>query len=96
MATVKRIADLAQKGAVVGLLSMFGYQVYQIGHNLYEFKFDSQYAKTDTFGKISAKVDEEEKLKEGVSQQPDVYASEDNSYLKKVPNLQEPVAKQSK
>ena len=93
MATAKRIADMAQQGAVLGLLSMFGYQVYQIGHNLYEFKINSEYTKTDTFGKISQKVDEEEKLKEGISQQPDIYASDDNSYLKQVPNLHEPVRK---
>jgi len=87
MGVAKRAADLAQKGVVLGLMSVFGYQVYQIGRNVSENKVESKYMKTKTFDKIQEQIREEEKFKNDIDKIPDRYDSDDDSYLKKVPKL---------
>jgi predicted negative regulator of RcsB-dependent stress response len=87
MGILNRAADLGQKGAVLGLMSLFGYQVYQIAYNVSEKTVDSKYQHTAMFKKISEKVDEESKLNIGIDNIPDRYDADDNSYLKKVPDL---------
>lgn len=84
---MSRLADVAQKGAVLGLMSMFGYQVYQIADKTYEKKIESKYMHTKMFDKINEKVEEEERNKGGIDKIPDRYDPDDNSYLKKVPKL---------
>ena len=94
MSAAKIAADVFHKGAVLGLMSLFGYQAYQIGYNVSEKKrVDTQYHHTDSFKKMEAKVEEEARLKDGIDKIPDVYDREDNSYLKRVPNLQKPSGK---
>lgn len=90
MGGMQRALDLAQKGAVVGLLSLFGYQVYQIQQNVAEWNVDNKYMHTNTFEKIKEKVDEESQMKDRIDIVPDRYDPEDSSYLKKVPKLDEP------
>eukprot|EP00980_Cylindrotheca_fusiformis_P009698 scaffold2142_cov190-Cylindrotheca_fusiformis.AAC.7 len=85
-----RVADVAHKGGVLGIMSLLGYQVYQTGRNVIDFKVDNKYQHTKIFKKINEKVKEEEQGKQSFDSIPDRYEADDNSYLKKVPNLQEP------
>jgi predicted negative regulator of RcsB-dependent stress response len=85
-----RIADKAHIGSVLGLWSFLGYQVYQTGRNVLEARVDNKYQYTKIFKKIDEKVKEEEQDKQNFNSIPDRYDADDNSYLKKVPNLQEP------
>lgn len=91
MGVLNRVADLAQKGTVVGLMSLLGYQVYQIGQNVASESTPTKYHKMDTMGKIKEKVAEDAMHKNSIDRIPDRYDPDDNSYLKRVPNLQEPV-----
>lgn len=87
----QRAADVAQKGAVLGLMSLFGFQVYQIGANLYETKWSNVGMKTNEhtefMAKISEKVEEESRFKDSIDKIPDRYDRDDDSYLKNVPKL---------
>jgi predicted negative regulator of RcsB-dependent stress response len=85
-----RIADKAHIAGVLGLWSFLGYQVYQTGRNVLEARVDNKYQYTKIFKKIDEKVKEEEQDKQNFNSIPDRYDADDNSYLKKVPNLQEP------
>ena len=91
--SLARGADILQKGAVLGLMSLFGYQIYQIGQKVSEKKVDTRYHHTDMFKKLNAKVEEEAKLQDGIDKIPDRYDRDDNSYLQRVPNLQKPAGK---
>lgn len=94
MSTVfARVADVAHKGSVLGLMSLLGYQLYQTGRNVSEARVDNKYQYTKIFKKIDEKVKEEEHDKHNFNSIPDRYEADDNSYLKKVPNLQEPMDK---
>lgn len=95
MSLVKRAADVLQKGSVLGLLSLAGYQIYQIGVNVSEKKVDTKYHHTDMFNKMSQKVEEEAKLQDGIDKWPERYEKEDNSFLKRVPDLKKPVDKKT-
>jgi len=90
MTIVHKVADLAQKGAVLGLMSLFGFQVYQIGEKLVESKWST--VKNDEhaefISKINEKVDEESRLKNSIDKIPDRYDPDDDSYLKNVPKVQ--------
>ena len=88
MTVFKKVADVFQKGSVLGLMSLLGYQVYQIGYNVLESRIDSKYHHTDMFKKINDKVKEEGKDRQNFNSIPDRYEAEDNSYLKNVPDLQ--------
>lgn len=89
----QRAADVAQKGAVLGLMSLFGFQVYQIGANLYETKWSTVGMKkpsnehAEFMAKISEKVEEESRFKDSIDKIPDRYDRDDDSYLKNVPKL---------
>jgi predicted negative regulator of RcsB-dependent stress response len=85
-----RAADKAQIGCVLGLWSFLGYQVYQTGRNVMQAKVDNKYQHTKIFKKIDDKVKEAERDKQNFNSIPDRYEPDDNSYLKNVPNLQEP------
>jgi hypothetical protein len=93
MGVLNKALDLTQKGAVLGMLSVLGYQVYQIGFQTYNRHVEQRFMHTQMFEKLSAKVEEESKLKDSIDQIPDRYDREDNSYLKRVPNMQEPAKK---
>lgn len=90
MSILTKAADLAHRATVLGLGSLLGYQIYQIGYNvtekLNEPKVNSnQHA--DIMKKISDKVAEESQDKDKIDKIPDRYDPDDNSYLKKVPKL---------
>lgn len=90
MAILSRVADVAHKSSVFGLMTLLGYQVYQIGRNTMESRVDQKYMHTKVFKKIEEKVAEEEKDRNNFNKIADRYEKDDNSYLKKVPNLQKP------
>jgi actin-related protein len=89
MSAFTRVADLAQKGAVLGLLSVFAYQVYQISEKTTEYSRDQRARKNQhaqIMEEISKKV-EEESQPYTIDKIPDRYDKEDDSYLKKTPKL---------
>lgn len=88
MAILARVADVAHKGSVFGLMTLLGYQVYQTGRNVMESRVESKYKHTDMFNKINDKVAEEEKDRNNFNNIADRYERDDKSYLKKVPDLQ--------
>lgn len=95
MSIFQKAADVAQKGAVLGLMSLLGFQVYQIGANLYETKWSNvatmtspkKNEHTEFMAKISEKVEEESRFKDSIDKIPDRYDRDDDSYLKNVPKL---------
>jgi hypothetical protein len=89
MSVFTRVADLVQKGAVLGLLSVFAYQVYQISEKTTEYARDqrtrdNQHARI--MSEINQKVEEESEPYTN-DKIPDRYDKEDDSYLKKTPKL---------
>ena len=94
MSIFQKAADVAQKGAVLGLMSLLGFQVYQIGANIYETKWSNVATMTKTknehaefMAKISEKVEEESRFKDSIDKIPDRYDRDDDSYLKNVPKV---------
>lgn len=88
MGVLTKVADLAQKGTVLGLFSLFGYQVYQIGSNVVaETSRPKKNQHKEIMEKINEKVEEESKYKNSIDKIPDRYDPDDDSYLKKLPNL---------
>lgn len=88
MTIFAKVAEVGHKGAVLGLMSLLGYQIYQIGEKVTE-KAQSKYHHTEMFEKINDKVKEEGRKEKDFTNIPDRYEADDNSYLKKVPNLNE-------
>jgi hypothetical protein len=86
-----RIADVAHKGFVVGLVSVFGFQMYQIGSKVYAREVDSPYMHSTYFQDVEKKVAEEYR-KDNVVDHRDWYQAEDDSYLKDQvrPNITKP------
>lgn len=90
MGIASKAADLFQKGAVMGLMSLLGYQVYQIGYNVNEHSHGRDHPKNDhkiILEKIDIAVEIDSKDKNSIDKIPDRYDPDDNSYLKKVPKL---------
>lgn len=81
MSFFARAADAAQKGVVLGLLSVFGFQLYQIGANVYSGRVDSPYMHSTYFDDVKEKV-KEEYTKDNIIDKRDWYQAEDDSYLK--------------
>lgn len=89
-----RVADLAQRGIVVGLFSVFAFQAYQIGSKVFEGRIDHPTMKSTYFEDVNEKV-KEEYVKAERTDQREWYAAEDNSYLKNQvrANITKPEAK---
>jgi hypothetical protein len=89
-----KAADFAQRTIVIGLMSYFGFQAYQI------FKFttagiiDSPYMKSTYFKDVEEKVKEDMLKDNEVNdiKQRDMYQEDDDSYLKEQvrPNILRP------
>lgn len=90
MSFINRLADVAHRGIVLGLLSLTAFQGYQIVKNLRE-PIDSPYQQSTYFKDVEQKVKEEYR-KEGHVDKRDWYQAEDQSYLKDQvrPNLTKP------
>lgn len=94
MSFFTKAADFAQRGMVLGLLSFFGFQIYQIGSNTLQGVVDSPYMHSTYFKDVEEKVKEEYKKDNVVdsSQKRDWYQADDDSYLKEQvrPNITRP------
>lgn len=87
MTVLHKAADLVQKGTVLGLMTLFGYQVYQIGAKVTEQKTTVKNDHLEIMAKINEKVEEESRYKNSIDKIPDRYDPDDDSYLKNVPKL---------
>lgn len=89
-----KAADFAQRGTVVGLLSFFGYQVYEMGSQIYKREVDSPYMHSTYRQDVAEKVKEEYKKDNVIDgrNQRDWYAEDDDSYRKEQvrPNITTP------
>jgi len=90
MATFNKLANFVQKGAVTGLFSVFAWQIYQIGFQTVDYsrskQLESKNQHTEIMEVIAKKV-EEESQPHTVGTIPDRYEADDDSYLKRVPKL---------
>ena len=91
MSMFSRVADLAQRGVVIGLMSMAGYQCYQIAKFTLEGRVQSPYMESTYFKDVEEKVKEEYR-KDQLTDHRDWYAADDDSYLKNQvrPNITSP------
>ncbi|CAB9522507.1 expressed unknown protein [Seminavis robusta] len=87
-----KMANVAQKTAVVGLLGMFGYHTYQISRNVVAGLTKHDTMDSTYFEDVQKKVDEEYQTKYGRTDKRDWYDKEDQSYLKDVPRGVKPKA----
>lgn len=90
MSAFTKVANVVQKGAVTGLFSVFAWQAYQIGFQCTEYSrnknVESKNHHTEIMEVIAKKVEEESKPY-SVDTIPDRYDADDDSYLKRVPKL---------
>jgi hypothetical protein len=99
MTVLQKAADVAQKGAVLGLMTFFGFQVYQIATKTYEgvdrSKLQSPPSNptTEYVEEIRNKAAEDYKNYWKVDHR-DWYDKEDDSHLKNVPRPNRPPPKQ--
>jgi hypothetical protein len=91
MSVFQKAADFAQRGVVLGLLSFFGFQAYQIAKFTIQGTIESPYMQSTYFKDIDAKVKEEYR-KDNIVDRRDWYEADDNSYLKDQvrPNITKP------
>ena len=87
-----RAANVAQKGTVLGLMSFFGFQIYQIGRNVQSGRVDHPVMESTYFEDVASKVREEYATKDGKIDTRDWYEEDDASYLKDQvrPNITQP------
>jgi len=90
MSPFNKLANVAQKGAVTGLFSVFAWQVYQIGAQCTDYartkKMETKSQHQEIMEVIAKKV-EEESQPHTVGSIPDRYEADDDSYLKRAPKL---------
>lgn len=87
MGVLNKAADVAQKASVLGLMSLFGFQVYQIAVKATEYEKETKNEHAEIMAKINEKVEEDSRYKNSIDKIPDRYDPDDDSYLKKVPKL---------
>lgn len=90
MSAFNKAANFVQKGSVMGLFSVFAWQVYQIGYKCTDHtlnKRGNQKNQHTEIMEVIAKKVEEESQPHTVGTIPDRYEAEDDSYLKRVPKL---------
>lgn len=82
MSGFAKAANFAQKAVVTGLVSVFGYQLYQIGRNVASGMVEHPVMESTYFKDVSEKVSEEYKTKDNKVDQREWYEEDDSSYLK--------------
>jgi hypothetical protein len=94
MSFATKAADFAQRTAVLGLLSYFGFHVYQIFKFTRKGVVDSPYMQSTYFKDVEDKVKEELAKQDTVDniKQRDMYQEDDDSYLNEQvrPNILRP------
>mmetsp|Transcript_3817 Transcript_3817/g.4405 ORF Transcript_3817/g.4405 Transcript_3817/m.4405 type:complete len:101 (+) Transcript_3817:195-497(+) len=86
---IHRSLDVLQKGAVLGLFSVFGFQVYQIGRNLYHGIDYDNHPQKAYVEQLRDKAEEEYNNYHKIDQR-DWYDKDDNSYLDNAPKPDQP------
>jgi hypothetical protein len=89
MSAFTKVADIVQKGAVLGLFSVFAFQIYQINEKTWEYSRD-QASQNNQHVQIMSEINkkvQEESQPHTIDKIPDRYDREDDSYLKKTPKL---------
>lgn len=82
---LNKAADVVHKTAVLGLVSLFGFQLYQIGRNAYHGIDHSQpHPQKEYVNTLREKVHEDYKKHDDISHR-DWYDKDDDSYLKNAP-----------
>lgn len=98
MSFATKAADFAQRTVVCGLLSFFGFQVYQIFTQARKGVVESPYLESTYFKDVENKVKEELEKQDIVDniKVRDMYPEDDDSYLKDQvrPNFLRPEFKQ--
>jgi len=92
MSFATRVADLAHKAVVTTCLSLFAFQAYQLGSNMYIGTVTEQYKKEHPqkgFIDMLREQYENEYKKYFDTGHRDWYDKDDNSYLEKVPKPQD-------
>ena len=81
-----KVADIAHKSCVLGLVSLLSFQLYQIGRNVYHGIDHSktQHTQKEYLDTLREKVEEDYKKHYDISHR-DWYEKDDDSYLKNVP-----------
>jgi hypothetical protein len=90
MSALQKVANVAQKGAVLGLLGMLGYHSWQITSNMTQGRVQHETMDMNYFEEQQKVVEEEYKDKYGKTDKRDWYDKDDNSYLKNVPRGMKP------
>lgn len=90
MSALNKVANVVQKGVVTGLFSVFAWQVWQIGVQCTEHQKMKRIERRSDHAIIMDAITEkvrEESEPHSVGTIPDRYDPDDDSYMKKVPNL---------
>lgn len=95
MSALTRVANVAQKSAVLGLLGMFGYHTYQITSNLLQGTKKHETMESTYFEDVQKKVEEDYQSSYGKTDKRDWFEKDDNSYLKGVPRGVKPKSKEN-
>mmetsp|Transcript_32041 Transcript_32041/g.47660 ORF Transcript_32041/g.47660 Transcript_32041/m.47660 type:complete len:96 (-) Transcript_32041:1521-1808(-) len=86
----QKLADVAHRGVVLGLLSVTGFQAWQIYKNVrIGITADTMELQENFIKTVQEKADEEYKKKHKIDHR-DWYEKEDNSYLKSAPRMNPP------
>ena len=92
-----KVIDVAHKASVLGLFSLFSFQLYQIGRNAYQGidhtkRNQQQTPEKEYLDTLREKVDEDYKKHYDIDHR-DWYEKDDDSYLKNIPKPQTRSAK---
>jgi hypothetical protein len=74
----KKVADALQRGAVLGLFSVFAFQAYQIGSNVYQNKIDHPSMHDTYFNDVDEKVKKEYENAHRIDYRGDWYPADDD------------------
>jgi len=89
MSILHKAADVLHKSAVLGLISVFGFQAYQIGRNLYHGMDYENHPQKQYIEQLRDKAEEDYKNYHRTDHR-DWYDKDDNSYLDNVPKPEQP------
>mmetsp|Transcript_5806 Transcript_5806/g.9647 ORF Transcript_5806/g.9647 Transcript_5806/m.9647 type:complete len:96 (-) Transcript_5806:115-402(-) len=90
MSFLNRAADAAQKTAVMGLVGMFGFQLWQIGKNCYHgIDHSKPHPQKEYIETLRDQADEDYKKHYKIDHR-DWYDKDDDSYLENAPKPKPP------
>jgi hypothetical protein len=93
MSIFNRAADIAHKATVLGLVSLFGFQLYQIGRNIsHGVDKGNQHPQKEYIETLREKAEEDYKKHYKIDHR-DWYSKDDDSYLQNAPKANGPNTK---